>query len=171
MKIIFFLFSLACIPSLSQAQFFPTSEAQADSLYQANIKKSRIRGVYIPKNLDEVFEELKSLSTPDATTKFALGEEDLVAERLHFGIGRWMRVNWNFEQGSRIVQHLKDLGIYRINDMSDFLIRVYHRHLNKRPLGIEELAEKYDRAWNDEKLKKSKDGILISSKKKSPEEK
>jgi hypothetical protein len=168
MKIIIFLCSLVCFPVLSQAQFFPKNEAQADSLYQANIKKSRIRGVYIPKNLDEVFEELKALSTPAATQKFALGEEDIVAERLHFGIGRWMRINWNFEQGSRLVQYLKDLGIYRINDMSDFLIRVYHRHLNQRPLEIEGLVEKYDRAWNDEKLKKSEGGILLSSKKIEP---
>ena len=37
---------------------------EADSLYKANIIKTRINGVYIPKDLQEAFTELDRLSPP-----------------------------------------------------------------------------------------------------------
>lgn len=160
-----FLSVFILISTFANAQFFPKNQAQADSLYATNVKKTRINGVYIPKNLDEAFEELKALSTPEATRKFSLGSEETVAKKLFYGIGRWMSFNWNFEGGSRFTKHLADLGVYRNDDMIDFMIRVYHRHLNKKPLNTADLAEVYQRAWNEEKRLKSKDGELISSKK------
>lgn len=164
-KIIPLLLCLLLGAADSTAQFFPKNAAQADSLWKANVRKSRINGVYIPKSLDEAFSELSALASPEATLKFKLGDEDEVARKLHFGVGRWIRYNWNFEQGSRLAQLLRDLGVHRVDDMSDFIIRTYHRHLNGQPLDEATLAERYARRWNDEKIKMSKDGQLLSTKK------
>lgn len=164
-QMLFSLFLLGGLQPLS-AQFFPKNQAQADSLYKVNITKSRINGVYIPRDLSEVYQELKDLSTPEATLKFQMGEEDVVARKLFFGIGRWMKVNWNLEQGSRISKVLKDQGILRVDDMVDALIRLYHRHLNDKAPDIDGLAEMYEKKWNDIKMQKFGDGTVISTQKK-----
>lgn len=148
------------------AQFFPSNAKQADSLYQVNIKKKRINGVYIPATLEEAFEEIKTLSDPAAITKFKLGEEDEVVRGLHFGLGRWIRINWNLEQGSRLSHYLRMQKIHRSDDMVDAIMRTFHRHLNNKPLDLETLVADYDRKWNDFKKAKYEDGETISETKK-----
>lgn len=108
--------------------------------YELNIKKSRINGVYIPVDLEDAFNEIKALSTQEALSKFTAGEEAVVAKKLHFGIGRWMIVNWNFYEGSRFSHFLKELGIHHPDDQAQFVIITLHRKLNNKPLNIEELV-------------------------------
>jgi len=111
-----------------------------DSLYQSNIKKSRLYGVYIPKDIDDAVLELEKLSSPEAQKKFRLAEENLVAQKLRFGIGRWMEYNWNFEEGSRLSHLLREKGINHSDDMVHFMLIIFHRHLNKKDLNIDILA-------------------------------
>ena len=110
--------------------------------YAINIKLSKINGVYIPANLNEAFSRLQKLSPPQSILKFRMAEELVVCEKLHFGIGRWMIVNWNFYQGSRISHLLKTKGLKHPDDMAQFLLRTFHRHLNGKTLNEEELIEK-----------------------------
>lgn len=105
---------------------------EADSIYQANIKKTRIYGVYIPKDIEEAFLELDRLSPPESLAKIKMASEETVAKKLHFGLGRWMSHNWNFTEGSRFSHHLKNLGLFYTEDMIDFMLISYHRYLNKR---------------------------------------
>ena len=105
-------------------------QRKQDSIYQVNIKKSRINGVYIPKSLEDAFEELTALSTTEARMKFKNAPEIFVAKKLHFGLGQWMRINWNFDQGSRLTDVLRGYGIYHPDDMVNFMLRSYHRYLN-----------------------------------------
>ena len=159
------IFQISVVSSVN-AQFFPTNAKQADSLYQVNIKKKRINGVYIPASLEEAFEEMKALSDPAALTKLKLGEEDEVVRGLHFGLGRWIRINWNLEQGSRLSHYLRLQKIHRTDDMVDAVIRTFHRHLNDKPLDLETLVNDYDRKWNDLKKAKYEDGQTLSETKK-----
>ena len=75
---------------------FPQGEKGYEETYQRNIKKSRINGVYIPANLEEAFQELDDLSPEPAKAKFKNAPEDVIATKLHFGLGRWIYVYWNF---------------------------------------------------------------------------
>jgi len=47
---------------------YPRGKKGYEQTYKRNIKKSRINGVYIPKNLEEAFMELDALSPEGAKT-------------------------------------------------------------------------------------------------------
>lgn len=133
---IFLFFSLTMV----DAQNAPEDELTFEEKYERNIKKSRINGVYIPVDLEDAINEIKALSTQEALLKFKAGEEEVVSRKLHFGIGRWMIVNWNFYEGSRFSHFLKELGIHHPDDQAQFVIICLHRHLNNKTLKIEELV-------------------------------
>lgn len=133
---IFLFFSLTMV----NAQNAPEDELTFEEKYERNIKKSRINGVYIPVDLEDAINEIKALSTQEALLKFKAGEEEVVSRKLHFGIGRWMIVNWNFYEGSRFSHFLKELGIHHPDDQAQFVIICLHRHLNNKTLKIEELV-------------------------------
>jgi len=139
-----FLFCLLHI-SLTQAQSIAVkgSEAELDyqKEYEKNITLTKINGVYIPGSLKEAFRRLDKLTTPEAITKFMAAPEKEVCKKLHFGIGRWMIENWHFYGGSRISHHLKSKGVLHPDDMAQFLLRTYHRYLNKQELNEEALVD------------------------------
>ncbi|HMQ06494.1 MAG TPA: hypothetical protein PKC30_04285 [Saprospiraceae bacterium] len=118
----------------------PSSPEEIEKVYQYNIKKTRINGVYIPKDIHEAIQEIIILSPKDALQKFSNADEDFVVKRLHFGIGRWISVNWNFIEGSRYVHYLRSMGVTDEDDMIEFTLRNLHKHLNQRDLDIESLA-------------------------------
>jgi hypothetical protein len=116
-------------------------EKERNAQYERNIKKERINGVYIPKDLMEAFDELISLSDKESIEKFTHASEDTIARKLHFGLGRWMNYNWKFYEGSRFSHYLKQLGVSHPDDMVQFVIVSFHRHLNQKDLRLEERAE------------------------------
>ena len=122
---------------------FPKGEKGYEAQYQRNIKKSRINGVYIPANLDEAFLELDDLSPEGAKAKFTNAPEDVIATKLHFGLGRWISVYWNFIEGSRYVEYLRQLGLTDPDHMIQFTIVSYHRYKNNKPIEVEAQIEKY----------------------------
>lgn len=122
---------------------FPKGEKGYEAQYQRNIKKSRINGVYIPANLEEAFKELDDLSPEQSKAKFTNAAEDVIATKLHFGLGRWISVYWNFIEGSRYVEYLRNLGITDPDHMIQFTIVSYHRYKNNKPLKIEDQVEAY----------------------------
>jgi len=119
------------------------ADAEFEKEYQKRIKKSRIGDTYIPKDYDDAFIELKRLSPPQQLKKFKSQPEAEVAKKLHFGLGKWMMVNWSFYEGSRYSHILKEKGISYPDDMAQITIRLFHRHLNNSPLNEEMLLKEY----------------------------
>ena len=136
--LLFFLLMISSIDLVSQS-YDETFEAE----YQKRIRKTRIADVYIPKDLDDAFIELKRLSHPDDIRKFAAAEEQEVCRKLHFGLGKWMMSNWQFYNGSRFSHYIKGLGVTFPDDMAQFVLRSFHRHLNEVDLNSETLAAEY----------------------------
>jgi len=65
-------------------------------------------------------------------------------------LGRWMSYNWNFELGSRFSHYLTiNMNLIYTDDMIDFMLRVYHRYLNKKPLDAKNLGESYQKKRDD----------------------
>lgn len=126
---------------------------EADSIYQSNIKKSRLNGVYIPKDLEEAFGELNRMSPPESLEKIKSVSEETIAKKLHFGLGKWMSHNWNFEEGSRFSHYLKGLGLFHTDDMIDFMLISYHRHLLKKEQDIPSRIKVYQEKREKEKVK------------------
>lgn len=143
------LFSFLLLGSTVYAQDvspMPTTEQEADQKYKRNITKSRINGVYIPKDHLEALKELKAMSPQSSLAKFKNQDEKTVARKLHFGLGRWIRYNWNFYDGSRLSHYIKSMGVSHPDDMSEFLIRLLHRDLNAAPLDEKTLIKEISTA-------------------------
>ncbi|WP_235296883.1 DUF6794 domain-containing protein [Portibacter marinus] len=126
-------------------------EKSFEERYERNIKKSRINGVYIPKDLDEAMSELLALSSKEALEKFKNGEEVVVAKKLHFGLGRWMIYNWNFYEGSRFSHFLSQKGITHPDDQAQLVIVSLHRKLNGRDLDVEGQIQTFIKAREEER--------------------
>jgi hypothetical protein len=153
-----------CLNSYAQDDVvFPKGEKGYEALYQRNIKKSRINGIYIPANLEEAFTELDDLSPDGAKIKFTNAPEDIIATKLHFGLGRWISVYWNFTEGSRYVEYLRQLGLADHDHMIQFTIVSYHRYKNNRPLDIEGQIEVYKILTEEKRQEMLKRRQLIST--------
>lgn len=122
-------------------QEYSLTDVEFARQYSKNIKKEYINDIYIPKTVEEGCEELIRLSPPESIEKFKAAEEDLVVKKLHFGLGRWIMVNWNFVEGSRYSHLLRQKGVTHHDDMIDFTIRSFHRYLNGKELDIDNRAK------------------------------
>lgn len=118
----------------------PNDESEFERQYQERIKKDRINGVYIPRNLDDVLVQLNKLTSEEARQKFKTVPEEAVCKVMHNRLGQWMIANWSFYEGSRLSNYLRSAGVTYPDDMADFLILAYHRHLNGHTVAIKELA-------------------------------
>lgn len=140
--------------------------------YARNIKKSRINGIYIPRNISDAITQLKRKSDAQGLSDFKEAEEDLVAKKLHFGLGRWMIINWNLEYGSRLSYQLTEMGLKHPDDMAQLLMRCFHRHLNEKPLKEKEIVEMLLKKRAKEKQERLKGNVIKTlSTKKIPKEK
>ncbi len=144
-----------------------STEEEFEKKYQKRIKKERLHGVYIPKDLADAFVQLNILVDKSSQTKFKNMAEKDAAKKLHFSFGRWLTHNWGLYGGSRYSHYLKGLGIHHPEDMASFTITMYHRYLNKQKLNVKTYLEDFKakkEAAKKEKLKKGK--ILESFKRK-----
>ena len=132
----------------------PNDETEFARQYQERIKKDRLHGIYIPKNLDDALAQLDKLSSEEAKNIFMAIPEDSVCLVMHNRLGQWMIVNWSFYEGSRISHYLRSAGVTYPDDMADFLILAFHRHLHQHAVEIRALAtyfkEKRKESWKEE---------------------
>lgn len=129
MRVIFIsIFVLVCT-CCSFGQQETKSFSSKDSLYNANIKKSKLYGVYIPRDIDDALTKLMDLTTPEARANLLKADEETIARKLHFGLGRWMEYNWNFAEGSRFSHFLRQKGLSFTDDMTRFMLITFHRHV------------------------------------------
>lgn len=141
--ILVFLTVFVVFPVVSRTQV-DSFETVFNLQYKKNIKKERLNGVYIPRDMEDAFIELERLSDPAGTQKFRNAPEEVVERKLHFGLGKWMIVNWNFYDGSRFSHYLKEMGVSHPDDMAQFTIVSWHRHLNGKELELAERARHYE---------------------------
>jgi len=117
-----------------------------DSLYENyewRIEQPFLYDVYIPANEEEAFSEIQRLAEGPGLEKFKSAPEDSIRRRLHFGIGKWMMKNWQLMEGSRLSNHLSQKGLTYPDDMVEYLIVSFHRHLNGRERKEEALIDFY----------------------------
>lgn len=143
----------------------PSSVADYEKKYQNRIRQEYLDGVYIPKNLTEVFVELKKLAEDTDLKKFKAATEQDVEIRLFPSLGRWIIHNWGFYGGSRLSHYLKSVGLTHPDDMSRFLMVAFHRTLNDKPMNVKELVTKYKAYREEQALKRfpSKKAIIDSN--------
>jgi hypothetical protein len=165
---IFFLLVLFVFsPLFSQAQDKdpkpPSTEDEFEKKYQQNIKKERLHGVYIPKDLADAFIQLNILIDESSQTKFKNMEESEAVKKLHFSFGRWITHNWSLYSGSRYSHYVKSVGIHHPEEMASFTILMYHRYLNKKKLDVKGYMEEFKKKKEEKRKEELKKGKVLET--------
>ena len=137
------------------------NQAEYEKLYQERITKDCLYGVYIPKNLDDVMLELDKMINLESQSKIKGIPTDSVCTFLHKRLGQWMITNWGFYEGSRLSHYLRSAGITYPDDMADFLLLAYHKHLNGQPIPIKDLSVAFREKRRKEREEELKNGEVI----------
>lgn len=104
-------------------------------------KKSE-QAIYIPKDLEDCFGELKKILKPQDVEKMKAGPEDDL-DMYHHGLGTWLRNNWGLWEGSRLSAWFNRHGIEHPDNMSGIILTSFWRHLNGQPIGLEAQLKYY----------------------------
>jgi len=130
-------------------------EIKNDKVYQIVIEESDldegndysfyeyIDGIYIPKNLNQCFEQLNLMLDPKQIKEIKTKSEEEFSVGSHFGLGMWIRNNWGLWQGSRLYHFFKVKGISHPDNISGIILTSYHRKLNGTEIQLEKQIKKY----------------------------
>ncbi|MBK6698868.1 MAG: hypothetical protein IPG55_03005 [Saprospiraceae bacterium] len=140
-----------------------TDTALQRKIYNERIQKTRIADVYIPMNTNDAMNELLRLSDSVAREKIKTTKEDTIASKLHFSLGRWMQINWGFDEGSRLSHYYRTKGVTYTDDMIDLLIRSFYRTIVKQPIEEEKLIQKYIDLRKQENIEKKKKAKVVQT--------
>ncbi len=134
----------------------PSTEAEYEVQYAERIKQTHLYDVYIPSDLTDAIKELVRLTPESSRIAYQNAAEDVVVQKLFFGLGRWMIYNWGFYEGSRLSHSLREAGIYNPDDMARVLMVSFHRHLNNKPLDVDSQIKMIQERVENERLEKLK---------------
>jgi len=82
------------------------------------------------RETEKIFPTLEKLLTTEDLTEFANAPiSDL--HLYHFGLGRWIRNNLLYPEKSRLHKLFLENSIEHPNDMSSFMIKLFHCHTAK----------------------------------------
>ncbi|MEP6645667.1 MAG: DUF6794 domain-containing protein [Saprospiraceae bacterium] len=157
LKKLIFCIAFFGVIGATMAQTADSYEAE----YARRIKLESINGVYIPTDLYDAFAEITRLSNAADLEKFK-NAPDSVIYKSHFGLKKWIQLNWGLDDGSRISDYLKQRGISVPDDMANILVLMFHRQLNNQPLNLEEETGKITRRMEQEKMKRDSMKVIIS---------
>lgn len=144
MKFTKILSSFLLIISASLSIFAQSEKEDIYKIKPHEDKTSKTK-IYIPKDLEESFVELKNMLHPKFVEKYKNGE--IKPGELHFGLGLWMRNNWGLWAGERLAEYFHTLGIRHPDDMSSIILESFHLHLNEKPLELEKQIQGYKDYW------------------------
>lgn len=116
-----------------------------------------LRGVYIPKDLEDCFKQINQFWSDSTKMKVKQLTEEEFSGRAHMHFGMWMRNNWQLWGGSRLSKFFNDMGVYHPDGISGIILDSYHRYLTGSDIKLEEQIKFYQDYWrkaNDEKKKK-----------------
>lgn len=105
--------------------------------------------MYIPKNLEECFEELINniLFDEDYCAIKSEEEEDLCL--YHHSLGRYLRNEWGLWHGSRLAKWFNDKGINHADDMSAIILTSFWREINSELIRLDEQIKEYQLYWEE----------------------
>lgn len=91
-----------------------------------------------PLTLSDCFDILREIMEDSEDKEwFKNCNEDDAVNSTHHGLGEWIRNNWGlWSKKSSLYDFLKKLGLWHADDMSSFILRSYHRHINDKDLDL-----------------------------------
>lgn len=156
------LFFISLFTNDLTAQKPPTNDEEFEKAYKRRIRQEQLYGVYIPKDLTEVFIELNRKIDTESKAKFKALPENEAERKLYFSLGRWIIHNWGFYGGSRLSEYMnKQFNIHHPEKMASFIIIAYHRNLRRTPLEIKQLVTHFAEKKAKEEEARKKRGTVI----------
>lgn len=139
-----------------QAQFAspPNNPQEFEEQYQWRIRQETLKGVYIPKSLEDALDELSRLTDASSREKFASLPEEQAYRRLYHSLRLWIVTNWGLNGGSRLGHLFRPLKVRHPDDIAQVIIISWHRKLNGikselKPL-VEEVLDRRKAIWEAE---------------------
>lgn len=114
-----------------------------------------MKDTYIPKDLNDCFIELNDFLELKYIEEIKNKEEDNV-KSYHHGLGRKLRNEWELWSGSCLAKWFKRQGIFHPDDMSGIIILSFWRHLNYKPIKLDEQIKYYQDYWKERNVNKVK---------------
>ena len=106
----------------------------------------QIKDHQVPKNLDDCFAQLEKLLPKEEVARMKSGtEKDMI--RYHMGLGTLLGNKWGLWKGSHLSKWFNDKGIYHPDDMSGIVFHSFWRHLNGKPINLDEQVKYYQDYW------------------------
>jgi hypothetical protein len=106
--------------------------------------------------LEDSFAELHKILKAEEIEKMRKGAEaDMI--QYHFTLGMHLRNRWGLWSGSRLAKWFKNKGVSHPDDMSGIVLTSFWRHLNSRPIALDEQIKKWFLGV-DEKIYHAKSG-------------
>lgn len=133
---------------------FQKTERKWNQEDEARFTTDSLRGIYIPKDLEDAFNQIDSFWSDSLKTEIKSWNENEFASRAHMGFGMWMRNNWQLWGGSRLSKYFNDMDIYHPDDMSSIILVCYHRRLTGKEINLEEKIKSYQDYWEEMKEEK-----------------
>jgi len=164
---IFFVLFLSHIGMISFAQESPKTQKTIiktqkkrgdilnDSLYQIRVQESELDGMYIPRDLYDVFNELDKLMDEEARKVFMAYSDAEVDRKTHGSLGIWLEHKWSLSEGSRLSEYFRKMKVPHYDYMIGIIITSYHRHLHGKDLKIKEQVTLFREIWNKKQQNKA----------------
>lgn len=131
----------------------PFIEESKKLVYEDEHRKTldTLSGVYIPKDLDDCIKQLNIFfNDSDKNIIKGVKEEELVSN-YHFGLGMWLRNNWQLWGRGRLYYYFYNMGITAPDDMSSIILTSYQRNLKGDKIKLEEQIKFYQDYWREQK--------------------
>ncbi|MBK9377353.1 MAG: hypothetical protein IPM86_03370 [Saprospiraceae bacterium] len=167
MKVYRIFFWITCLLITVEMAYSQNNRAvhEADSTFQARVKLSRINDVYIPTDTKDAIKELYRLTQEEARLKMLKVPEDTIASKLHFSLGRWMQINWGFDEGSRLSAYFIKNKVTFVDDMVDLLLRAFYRDIKGIPIDEANLMKAYSKVRKEQMDRELQNKPLIHTEK------
>lgn len=107
----------------------------------SHIRESKINGIYIPKDIEDCFNELSKPDYREIKSLLLIIPEDSIEENFNGTADFWH--NWYFHKASRLTKYFNDLGIMYAKNMQDIILHTYYRKLHDSPIRFDEELAKY----------------------------
>lgn len=136
--LLIFLSSVIAIAQTGESEY----KVAFDKQYEENIKKERINGRYIPKDMEDAHLLLDQTLDDEVKAFYRTLPDSTAAKATINGIGPWILKNWNLFEGSRISHHLKtEKKIHHPVDMVYYILQTYYRYMMKLDIPEEPLLK------------------------------
>lgn len=105
----------------------------------------------IPTTLNECFNALDTIFTDELKEWVICLPQEEFGVRMHFGVGLYMRNNWNLWKGGELASYLESKSFEHPDNMSGIILYLYHRKLRGKNYDIDKLVNYIEK--EEEKLK------------------